>query len=118
VPAPQYSNLFVEQGGKDAASPRYIFTRLSQITRAIFRPEDDAVLDYNDDDGQSIEPKWYIPILPMVLVNGSDGIGTGWSSSVPCFNPREIVDNLIRMIDKQPLEPMHPWYRGFHVRSY
>ncbi|AQK73815.1 DNA topoisomerase 2, partial [Zea mays] len=59
------------QGGKDAASPRYIFTKLSNITRSIFPKDDDILLNYLNEDGQSIEPTWYMPILPMVLVNGS-----------------------------------------------
>ncbi|KAJ1559192.1 DNA topoisomerase 2, partial [Cladochytrium tenue] len=72
------------QGGKDAASARYIFTALNPLARVVFHPEDDALLDYLNDDGQDIEPK-YMPILPMILVNGSDGIGTGWSTSVPNY---------------------------------
>ncbi|GAA5946881.1 hypothetical protein JCM3775_000936 [Rhodotorula graminis] len=101
------------QGGKDAASARYIFTNVAQVTRTIFHPADDAILDYLHDDGQSIEPSWYIPVLPMVLVNGSDGIGTGWSSYIPNFNPADIVANLRRKLDGDEMEPMHPWYRGF-----
>ncbi|GAA5906736.1 DNA topoisomerase 2 [Sporobolomyces salmoneus] len=101
------------QGGKDAASARYIFTNVAQITRAVFHPADDEILEYLNDDGQSIEPTWYIPILPMVLVNGSDGIGTGWSSFVPNYNPSDIVDNLKRKIKGEEMESMHPWYRGF-----
>ena len=64
-------------------------------------------------DPQSIEPKFYMPVLPLVLVNGAEGIGTGWSSSVPNYNPREIVANLKRMMDGGTAEPMTPWYRGF-----
>lgn len=64
-------------GGKDAASPRYIFTKLEKITRIIFHPDDDELLTYLNDDGLSIEPEHYMPVIPMVLVNGSDGIGTG-----------------------------------------
>jgi DNA topoisomerase-2 len=60
-------------GGKDAASPRYVFTKLEPITRCIFHPDDDALLEYLDDDGQSIEPTYYCPVIPMVLVNGADG---------------------------------------------
>jgi len=100
-------------GGKDAASSRYIFTKLPALTRLIFPPADDGLLNYLQDDGQSIEPQFYVPILPMVLVNGADGIGTGWSSSVPNYNPREIVDNLRRMMGGEPTEPMTPWYRGY-----
>lgn len=101
------------QGGKDAASPRYIFTKLSPLSRFLFHPEDDPLLKYLNDDGQSIEPEWYIPIIPMVMVNGSEGIGTGWSSYIPNFSPRDIVINLLRKLDGEPFLPMHPWYRGF-----
>ena len=65
------------QGGSDAASPRYIFTHLSTITRKIFHAADDPLLSYLDEDGKKIEPEWYMPVIPMVLVNGADGIGTG-----------------------------------------
>jgi DNA topoisomerase II len=101
-------------GGKDAASPRYVFTKLEAITRAIFHPDDDPLLTYLDDDGQSIEPVSYVPVIPMVLVNGSEGIGTGWSTSIPTYNPREIIHNLRARINNDGSEiPLHPWYRGF-----
>ncbi|CAD6242848.1 unnamed protein product [Miscanthus lutarioriparius] len=101
------------QGGKDAASPRYIFTKLSHITRSIFPKDDDILLNYLNEDGQSIEPTWYMPILPMVLVNGSEGIGTGWSTFIPNYNPRDIVANLRRLLNEESTVPMHPWYKGF-----
>lgn len=66
-----------------------------------------------NDDGQRIEPEWYIPVLPMVLINGGDGIGTGWSTSIPNYNPRDIVQNLFRLMEGDSIEKMHPWYRGF-----
>ncbi|KAG7397458.1 DNA topoisomerase 2-beta [Phytophthora boehmeriae] len=100
-------------GGKDAASPRYIFTNLEQLTRRIYDPLDNDVLKYLDEDGQSIEPEWYIPIIPMVLVNGSDGIGTGWSSSVPNYNPLDIIKGLRQMLNGEEVTPLTPWYRGF-----
>ena len=62
---------------------------------------------------QSIEPKYYVPVLPLVLINGAEGIGTGWSSHVPNYNPRDVVDNLRRMMRGESIEPMSPWYRGF-----
>ncbi|RLN49417.1 hypothetical protein BBJ28_00012663, partial [Nothophytophthora sp. Chile5] len=100
-------------GGKDAASARYIFTNLEQLTRRIYDPLDNDVLQYLDEDGQSIEPEWYIPIIPMALVNGSDGIGTGWSSSVPNYNPMDIIKGLRQMINNEEMTPLTPWYRGF-----
>jgi DNA topoisomerase II len=59
---------------------------LNPLARVVFHPEDDALLKYLNDDGQDIEPQWYIPILPLILVNGAEGIGTGWSTSLPNYN--------------------------------
>jgi len=101
-------------GGKDAASPRYVFTKLEDITRTIFHPDDDQLLNYLDDDGKSIEPQFYMPVIPLVLVNGSDGIGTGWSSNTPQFSAREIIANLRRMIGNEPITPLTPSYEGYH----
>lgn len=101
------------QGGKDHAASRYIFTRMCQVTRIMFHPDDDAVLKYLDDEGQSIEPVWYCPILPLVLVNGADGIGVGWSTFIPNFNPRDIVRNIRKMLRGEKMEDMTPWFKGF-----
>ncbi|XP_062115411.1 DNA topoisomerase 2 [Humulus lupulus] len=100
-------------GGKDHASARYIYTRLSPITRSLFPKDDDILLDYLDEDGQSIEPTWYVPVIPTVLVNGSEGIGTGWSSYIPNYNPRDIVANVRNLLNDEEMVPMAPWYRGF-----
>jgi DNA gyrase/topoisomerase IV subunit A len=70
-------------GGNDSASPRYIFTKLAKITRAIFPEADDPVLEYLYEEGQKIEPEFYCPVIPMALVNGCSGIATGWSTEVP-----------------------------------
>ncbi|KAI4341169.1 hypothetical protein MLD38_025926 [Melastoma candidum] len=96
-------------GGKDHASPRYLFTKLETITCFLFPKDDDKLLDYLHEDGQSIEPVWYIPVIPMVLVNGSEGTGTGWSSYVPNYNPRDIIANLRRLLNGELMEPMDPW---------
>ncbi|KAJ1728286.1 DNA topoisomerase 2, partial [Coemansia biformis] len=100
-------------GGKDAASARYISTFLNQITRTIFNKHDDALLETLTDDGKPVEPRWYMPVIPMVLVNGAEGIGTGWSTTIPNYNPTDIIANLRRLMRREPLVPMMPWYRGF-----
>ncbi|EFN59062.1 hypothetical protein CHLNCDRAFT_137783 [Chlorella variabilis] len=111
VPQGQFGTRL--QGGKDAASPRYIFTRLAPLTRHLFNEHDDRLLAYLNEEGQSIEPEWYMPVVPTVLVNGAEGIGTGWSTSIPNFNPRDIVANLRLMLDGEQPVAMKPWYRGF-----
>jgi DNA topoisomerase-2 len=101
-------------GGKDSASPRYIYTRLSNITKSIFHKDDSKLLNYLNDDGTIIEPEWFMPIIPMILVNGCEGIGTGYSTFIPPYNPKDIIENIYRILDdKQPLE-MNPYFKGFN----
>ncbi|XP_036429083.1 DNA topoisomerase 2-alpha [Colossoma macropomum] len=100
-------------GGKDSASPRYIFTMLSSLTRLLFPSVDDNLLKYNYDDNMKVEPEWYIPIIPLVLANGADGIGTGWASRIYNYDVREIVSNMHRMLNGDEPLPMLPSYKGF-----
>lgn len=100
-------------GGKDSASARYIHTQLEKISRLIFRKEDDELLEYLDDDGLLIEPKYYVPIIPMILVNGASGIGTGYSTYIPKYNVFDIIDNLVRKINGGKFKPIEPYYNNF-----
>jgi DNA topoisomerase-2 len=125
------------QGGQDASSARYIFTLLSKLTKLIFKEEDNNILNYQDDDGQQIEPEFYIPVIPMVLVNGGIGIGTGYSTNIPQFNPTEIIgackyicdaiksadlngdteegmSDIYETIDMIEIGQMIPYYLGFN----
>ena len=105
------------QGGSDAASARYIYTRLSPFARKIFNQSDEPLLTYNTDDGKTIEPETYMPVLPMILVNGADGIGTGWSTSIPNYRPEDIIENLKRRMKgngKDDMMAMKPWFRGYN----
>ena len=101
------------KGGKDSASPRYIFTNLNKVTRHLFNSNDLPLMDYIIEEGQKIEPKYYLPIIPTILVNGSEGIGTGWSSNIPCFNPHEIVESIKNKINNGKFTKIIPWYKGF-----
>ncbi len=124
------------KGGSDFASPRYIFTGLSPLARLLYPEEDDNLLDYNWEDGQQVEPVFFAPILPTLLINGSYGIGTGWSTLIPPHNPLVVAEHTARLIRgesvthaplelpmpgkgrprKHPLKDsslLHPWIRGF-----
>lgn len=99
--------------GKDCAQPRYIFTKLTQESKIIFLQEDDAILENLSEENKLIEPRWYCPIIPMILVNGAEGIGTGFNTKIPKFNPMDIINNLLRKLSGEDFIPMTPWYRGF-----
>jgi DNA topoisomerase-2 len=102
------------QGGKDAASPRYTFTELSDLSTDIFRTVDNCVLNQQTEDGMDIEPEYYAPIIPMILVNGATGIGTGFSTKIPNFNPKDIITNLISLLDGGKLKNMKPYWNNFN----
>lgn len=106
------------QNGKDCASPRYIYTKLSEITSKIFITEDEVLLPLEMEDGQIVEPSYYLPIIPMILVNGCKAIGTGWSSFIPNFNPKDIIQKILYLIDND-LEgfdglELCPYYKNFN----
>jgi DNA topoisomerase-2 len=123
-------------GGQDSSSPRYIYTLLSKLTKLIFKEEDNTILNYLNEDGLSIEPEYYIPIIPMILVNGGIGIGTGYSTNIAQYNPSDIINiylDIIQNIDndigkiltiddiqkteilinEKPIEDLTPYYLGF-----
>lgn len=127
MPNGQFGSRLV--GGSDASSPRYIFTLLSQLTKLIFREDDANILNYLEEDGDKIEPDYYIPIIPMILVNGGIGIGTGFSTNIPQFNPEDIISSCMKIcdavekhkelndmkteVDKVSISQFTPWYLGF-----
>jgi DNA topoisomerase-2 len=104
-------------GGKDAASPRYIHTYLEDIVFKIFRKEDNCLLKYIDDDGISVEPEYYLPVVPLIVINGCIGIGTGFATNICNYKPSEILCLLRKRLDGSlpTLEnyPLDPWWFGF-----
>lgn len=61
-----------------------------------------------------VEPTYYVPIIPMVLVNGNKGIGTGWSTYIPNYNPRELCSLIQEMLNGAPaVDTLLPWYKGY-----
>ncbi len=107
------------KGGEDSSSERYIYTYLSRVTRCLFPKEDDDILEYVNDDGHIVEPTFYIPIIPLIAVNGSVGIGTGFSSTVYSHNSLHIIDYLEHRLrgggdgDAVGGTEFVPYYEGF-----
>jgi DNA topoisomerase-2 len=108
------SGQFGSRLDKESAAPRYIFTEFSPDFRKIFKKDDDIILEYLMDDGEQIEPKFYVPILPNVLINGATGVGTGFASTILNYNPEYLRKNILSLLDtKFTSVELLPWYRGF-----
>lgn len=115
VPNGQFGSRLM--GGQDAAQPRYIHTYLEPIVDSMFRKEDSGILNYINDDGEIVEPEFYQPVVPLLVINGGLGIGTGFSTNIPPHNPSDVL-SLLR--DRLNLKRstlagliLQPWWYGF-----
>jgi DNA topoisomerase-2 len=115
VPIGQFGSRLL--GGKDSASPRYIHTHLEPIVEKIFRKEDQAILNHTEDDGLIVEPDCYLPVVPLLAINGCVGIGTGFSTDIPPHHPLTITTMLKERLTgaQKTLNGLtvQPWWFGF-----
>ena len=116
VPIGQFGSRLM--GGEDAAQPRYIHTQLEPIVDAMFRKEDASILKYINDDGLIVEPDYYQPVVPLLVINGALGIGTGFSTNIPPHNPSDVL-SLLRdrlYLRRSTLAGLilQPWWYGFN----
>ena len=106
-------------GGKDSSAPRYIYTKFRPLAKRIFMDEDNPVLDYMVVDGKQVEPEYYVPIIPQVLLNGAEGIGTGWSTKVPKFRIEDLVSYIEKKIaGRRPRRNLLPYFEKFTGEVY
>jgi DNA topoisomerase-2 len=114
VPQGQFGTRL--QGGKDSASPRYIHTYLQPYIGSLIPSDDLGCLTYRDDDGLPVEPEWYAPVIPMLLVNGARGIGTGYSTYIPPCNPDVLIAGLTQWLKGGSIADINlvPSFKGFN----
>jgi len=117
VPIGQFGSRLHDRS--EHAQARYIGTRLETITSTVFRQEDDAILNYETDELVQIEPQYFFPVLPSILLNGASGIGTGWSTDVLAYHPEELA-KAMRHVLSGNLTPqlLMPWFDGFNGEIY
>lgn len=121
-PGSNNMNLFVPEGQygsrltPEPGAGRYIESTLSPYFRQIFRKDDDIILDHNYVDGEKIEPKLYLPILPLMLVNGSSGTGTGHACEIKAYHPEKLRDAALKLLEGKQLKvgTLVPWFRRFN----
>ncbi len=104
----QFGSLRSPQAG----APRYIGTKLSENFKLIYK--DFELLEYKEEEGESIEPKYFLPIVPAVLLNGSSGIAVGFASNVLNRDIKSIIDACVKVLaGKEPGE-VKPSLNGFN----
>jgi DNA topoisomerase-2 len=104
----QFGSLRSPQAG----APRYIETKLSDNFRLLYK--DFELLDYKTEEGESIEPKFFLPIIPTVLVNGSSGIAVGFASNILNRNIKDIIDCCIKILSGKNIGEIKPSFNDFH----
>jgi DNA topoisomerase-2 len=100
-------------GGKDAGNPRYIYTKPNWWLPLVFRQEDDSLLELVEDEGEKQEPVALYPIIPLALINGMNGIGTGYSTFIPNHNPQDLIEWIRCYLQGRATPTLIPWYKGF-----
>ena len=115
IPLFEKFGQFGDRLNKKAAASRYVKVKLAPYFRQLFRKEDDLIFEFMSSNGMLVEPKYFTPMLPLVLINGAEGMGTGHSTYIMCYNPEEIKSNIIKILDGKKLKPntMLPWWNGF-----
>ncbi|KAJ9537244.1 hypothetical protein OSB04_029977 [Centaurea solstitialis] len=100
--------------GENHAQSRYLSTRLSHISRSIFLNADECILQFlRGQKGESIQPKYYLPVIPMILVNGVTQVGGPWKTVVPSYKPDDVIENLKGLLTGKKYKEMIPSYDGY-----
>lgn len=110
--------LFVEFGqfgslrSPQAGAPRYIGTKLSDYFRLIYKDND--LLKYKEEEGYIIEPEYYLPVIPMILINGSPGIAVGFTSKILNRDPKEVVKACASVLQGKKIKEVSPKVNEFN----
>ncbi len=96
-----------------AAASRYISTKLHANARKLFMAEDDDILIQQEFEGDIIEPRFFLPVLPVLLVNGSEGVGNGFAQKILPRNPDDLKKAIVAVLNGKKAKCPAPWYKGF-----
>lgn len=116
IPLLQKFGNFGTRSVNEASAPRYIFAKGSDAFFDLFKYEDDEVLEKQEFEGYPIEPKFYVPTLPMLLVNGSEGVSSGFAQKILPRNPELLRKYITNKLEGKTIkkEWLDPWFKGFN----
>jgi len=111
VPLLEEDGQFGSLRSPQAGAPRYIGTKLSPNFRLIYK--DFELLEYKEEEGEKIEPKYFLPIIPTVLVNGSSGIAVGFASNILNRDINDLIDVCVKYLKNGKVSQIKPYLSGF-----
>lgn len=109
----QKKGNFGTRFAQESSASRYIFTYGSENLFNLFRKEDNNILVRQFFEGQEIEPVFYVPNLPVLLINGSEGVSSGFAQKILPRDPKVIKDYIISSFNNDSLPLLPPFYKGF-----
>ena len=95
----------------EAGAARYISTKLTGNFRLLYK--DFELLENQVEEGNTIEPKFFLPIIPTVLLNGSSGIAVGFATNILNRNPLDLVDSCLKVLDGKKVGKLLPWWKEY-----
>jgi DNA topoisomerase-2 len=95
----------------DPGAPRYIGTKLNGNFKLIYK--DFELLKYKEEEGMEIEPEYFLPIIPMILVNGGSGIAVGFASNILNRNPIDVLESCVKVLSNKKIDNIVPQIQGF-----
>lgn len=100
-------------GGENAADARYSETHLAWWIPLVYQKESIELIEKRTTDEEECEPLWLPGVIPMGIVNGTNGIATAFSTSTPCHNPIDVIDWYMERCEGKNPKPITPWYNCF-----
>lgn len=114
LPLLQKKGNFGTRFTPEASASRYIFASGSEAFFKLFSAEDMPVLEPQTFEGAKIEPKFYTPALPVILINGSEGVSSGFAQKILPRNPEDVKKAVVCYIKNNKTFPLTPWFKGFN----
>ena len=103
-----------DDSGKDAAQPRYNAVSFPWWYQYVFDKDMVDLVARREVDGEEAEPIWIPCDIPLGLINGSQGVATGWSTYIPSHHPIAVVDWILsRLNGARRIDPLVPFFNKF-----
>jgi DNA gyrase subunit A len=107
---------FGERMETQAAAARYIEAKLGEVAKVLLFDDMNQVKMVPNYDEKVMEPLGLLPKLPIMLLNGAEGIGTGFSSVIPSFKHNDIIASMKEVIATGKPKKIKPWIRNYSAK--